>query len=262
MIPPIPRGFFPFPILYYHRVAPGVDPQTGVTPESFRRQVTLLADLGYRGVTLREALARAADSRGASGPSPIVLTFDDGYLDNYEHAAPILDEQGFRATIYFVAERMGGRVDWTEDPLWGGHALMDAGKARELVEKGFEAGSHTLTHPDLAKLSEAEARREIAESRPRLEDHLSAPVTTFCYPYGSFLPIHAGMVREAGYDAARTVRRYRLGRSEDLMTLACRPVSGRMGLGRFGLTVAAYRVLFPLRRLGGNPLSPLGGPHS
>ena len=256
---PLPLGSFPFPILYYHRVAPGVDPRTGVTPERFRRQMAILASLGYRGVTLREALALAAGQREIPGPLPIVLTFDDGYLDNYDHAAPILGEVGFRATIYFVAERMGGRVDWTGDPLWGGHPLMDPGKARELVEMGFEAGSHTLTHPDLARLPEAEARREIAESRPRLSDLLSAPVTTFCYPYGSFLPIHAGMVREAGYSAARTVRRYRLGRPEDLMTLACRPVSGRMGLGRFALTAAAYRMLFPLRSSGGKRLRPERG---
>ena len=256
MTRPLPLGSFPIPILYYHRVAPGVDPRTGVTPEIFRGQMKILAALGYRGVTLQEALMRTAAPRTTSGPEPIVLTFDDGYLDNYEHAAPILEEQGFRATIYFVAERMGSRVDWTEDPLWGGHALMDPGKARELVEKGFEAGSHTLTHPDLARLPEAEARREIAESRPRLSDLLSTPVTTFCYPYGSFLPIHAGMVREAGYHAARTVRRYRPGRPEDLMTLACRPVSGRMSLGRFALTVAGYRALFPLWHSRGNPLRP------
>ena len=247
-----PKESVPFPILYYHRVAPGVDPRVGVTPDIFMRQMGILASLGYRGVSLREALALKADSPGTSGPRPIALTFDDGYLDNYEHAASILLERGFRATIYFVAERMGGRVDWTDDPLWGGHALMDASKARELVAQGFEAGSHTLTHPDLSLLPEEQARLEIAQSRPRLSELLSDPVATFCYPYGSFLPIHAEMVREAGYAAARTVRHYRLGQAEDLMTLACRPVSGRMSLERFALTMAAYRIVFPVKNTFGN----------
>ncbi len=247
MIASLPQGAFPFPILYYHRVAPGVDPRTGVTPETFRRQMGLLAALGYRGVSLFEALALAHGARPSSGPRPVVLTFDDGYLDNYEYAAPLLLERGFRATIYFVAEKMGGRVDWTDDPLWGGHPLMEPEKARELVALGFEAGSHTLTHPDLSRLPEEEARQEIAQSRPRLSELLSAAITTFCYPYGSFLPLHAALVREAGYRAARTVRHYRLGQPEDLMTLACRPISGRMSLERFALTLAAYRILFPLK---------------
>ena len=84
MIASLPQGAFPFPILYYHRVAPGVDPRTGVTPETFRRQMGLLAALGYRGVSLFEALKLAHGARPSSGPRPVVLTCDDGYLDNYE----------------------------------------------------------------------------------------------------------------------------------------------------------------------------------
>lgn len=255
MNPTLASGYFPFPILYYHRVAPGIDPATGVSPEIFRRQMEILAALGYQGVTLQEALSLASAPLAKTAARPVALTFDDGYLDNYEHATPILLERTFRATVYFVAEKLGNRVDWTEDPVWGGHDLMDASKGRELVAMGFEAGSHTLTHPDLARLPEVAARREIAQSRPRLSDLLSAPITTFCYPYGSFLPIHTTMVQEAGYEAARTVRRYRLGRPENLMTLACRPISGRMDLKRFALTFAAYRIFFPLRNAFGTPLS-------
>lgn len=240
------------PVLYYHRVSPMADPQTGVTPEVFRRQMEILAGLGFVGVTLDRALSWAEEGANperketGAGRTPIVLTFDDGYLDNYEHAAPILEERGFRATIYFVAERMGRRVDWTKDPVWRDHPLMASSQARELAERGFEAGSHTLTHPDLAFLPDGEARREIAESRVRLSDALSAPVTTFCYPYGSFRPVHAELAREAGYRAARTVLRYRVGRQNDLFRLACRPISGRMSIGRFFLTAAAYRAGFSL----------------
>ncbi|MGC8500171.1 MAG: polysaccharide deacetylase family protein [Leptospirillia bacterium] len=240
------------PVLYYHRVSPMADPQTGVTPEVFRRQMEILAALGYVGVTLDRALSWAGEGgrpetgTARPGRTPIALTFDDGYLDNYEHAAPILEERGFRATIYFVSERMGKRVDWTKDPVWRDHPLMASAQARELAERGFEAGSHTLTHPDLARIPDGEARREIAESRDRLSDSLSSPVTTFCYPYGSFRPIHAKMAQEAGYRAARTVLRYRVGRQDDLFRLPCRPISGRMSGGRFFLTAAAYRVGFSL----------------
>jgi peptidoglycan/xylan/chitin deacetylase (PgdA/CDA1 family) len=230
------------PILYYHRVSPETHPDAGVTPGVFRKQMSWLSRLGFRGVTLADALS-AAGSSGRGGRCPIAITFDDGYLDNYTYAAPILEEFGFRATIYFVALKMGERVDWTSDPVWKDHPLMDRRLARELVSRGFEAGSHTLTHPDLSKLSDRDARKEIEESRARLADTLSASVTTFCYPYGSYTEnCHPSMVREAGYAGARTVHRYRFSGHSDRYRLACRPVSGRMGLPRFFLTAGAYRL--------------------
>jgi peptidoglycan/xylan/chitin deacetylase (PgdA/CDA1 family) len=229
------------PILYYHRVSPDADPRAGVTPEQFREQIRLLDRLGFTGIPLAEGLS-LTPSEKKNGRTPIVITFDDGYLDNYTRAAPILVEFGFRATIYFVALKMGGRVDWTRDPVWNGHPLMDLSMARELVGKGFEAGSHTLTHPDLPELSAPEARKEIGESRLVLSDLLSSPVTTFCYPYGSFTGPHPSMVREAGYTGARTVHRYRPFGRFDPFRLSCRPVSGRMGAARFLLTAAAYRL--------------------
>lgn len=235
-------GFSLPPILYYHRVSPETHPDAGVTPRVFRTQMSWLSRLGFRGVTLEEALS-GGGSPGLRGRCPIAITFDDGYLDNYIYAAPILEEFGFRATIYFVALKMGGRVDWTGDPVWKDHPLMGHQLARELVSRGFEAGSHTLTHPDLSRLSDIDARKEIEESRARLADALSASVTTFCYPYGSYTKDrHPSMVREAGYSGARTVHRYRLSGHSDRYRLACRPVSGRMGLPRFLLTAGAYRL--------------------
>ncbi len=230
---------FRAPVLYYHRVSPDADPRTGVTPEQFAAQMAILKRVGFVGTSLVRALD--GEKRGEARPV-VALTFDDGYEDNYVYAAPILERFGFAATIYFVAERLGKRVDWTGDPVWSGHRLMEASLARELVSRGFEAGSHTLTHPDLRAIPDERARREIRESRERLSQELSAAVTTFCYPYGSFGEQHPEMVREAGYRAARTVRRYRFGGTPDPFRMACRPVSGRMGLFRFQATILAYRA--------------------
>ncbi|EQD25097.1 MAG: polysaccharide deacetylase family protein [Nitrospirae bacterium] len=229
------------PVLYYHRVSPDADPRTGVTPDQFSDQMAILRTLGFAGTSLDRALSWKDSQEGPTRP-PLAITFDDGYEDNYLFAAPILERFGFVATIYFVAGRMGKRVDWTNDPVWAGHRLMEPAMARDLVRRGFEAGSHTLTHPDLAKISDTEARREISESRDRLCQELSTPVTTFCYPYGSYRENHPFMVRDAGYRAARTTRRYRPGGRSDPFRMACRPVSGRMGLPRFTLTLLAYRL--------------------
>lgn len=226
------------PILYYHRVAPDADPATGITPERFRSQMRWLFRLGLTGITLLRGLTHGP---GSGAFRPVVLTFDDGYADNYTYAAPIMEEFGFRGTIFFVAEKMGGTVDWTSDPVWKDHPLMSVAMARDLVSRGFEAGSHTLTHPDLRTLSDADARREIAESRPALAGTLSCGISTFCYPYGSYEERHLPMVREAGYIGARTVERTRFGQEFNPWRLPCRPVSGRMGLPRFVLTAASWR---------------------
>ena len=229
------------PVLYYHRVAPDADPRTGVTPKQFSAQMALLGSLGFVGTSLERAL-NWKEGSDTMNRHPLAITFDDGYEDNFTFAAPILEGFGFVATIYFVAGRMGQTVDWTPDPVWSGHRLMEPALARELVGRGFEAGSHTMTHPDLARIPDREAWREIRESRERLSQDLSCPVTTFCYPYGSFRDSHPSMVREAGYRAARTVRRYRLRGRSDPFRMACRPVSGRMGLPRFALTLLSYRL--------------------
>ncbi len=228
------------PILYYHRVSPDAAPETGVTPAQFRDQMRFLKVLGFVGTSLEKALACPTGHPGTG--VPIALTFDDGYEDNFAFAAPILLELGFTATIFFVVDRMGGRADWTTDPVWRGHRLMDVSMARDLVASGFEAGSHTLTHPDLARVDDRKAREEISGSRERLSHILSCPVTTFCYPYGSFREGHPAMVRDSGYRAARTVRRYRPFGKSDRFRLACRPVSGRMGFPRYALTLGAYRL--------------------
>ncbi|MHB1927676.1 MAG: polysaccharide deacetylase family protein [Leptospirillum sp.] len=226
-------------ILYYHRVAPDLSPHVGVSPEIFFRQMGFLKKIGLQGVSMEEGL-KSRDIKNTC-----IITFDDGYLDNYEYAVPILDQFGFRATIFCVSAKLGKVTDWSVDPLWGGVPLMDDGEIRELQGKGFEIGSHTRTHCDLGRLfreDPLQARREIFDSRTELEDILGRPVTAFCYPYGSLSPESVDWVREAGYTSARTVRRNRIGRMYDPFRLPCRPVSGRMSPVSFSAYALAARM--------------------
>ncbi|MHB1285377.1 MAG: polysaccharide deacetylase family protein [Leptospirales bacterium] len=217
-------------ILYYHRVSPGISPHVGVSPETFVRQMEFLKKIGLRGITMEEGF----ENRDAK--NTCIITFDDGYLDNYEYAAPILEQFGFRATIFCVSSRIGKVTDWSNDPLWGGIPLMDSGEIRELKTKGFEIGSHTRTHCDLGSLSiedPLQARREIFDSRSELEDLLGEKVASFCYPYGNLTNESVQWAREAGYHRARTVRHARFGQIYDPFLLPCRPVSGKLPNIRF-----------------------------
>ena len=104
------------PILMYHWFRPGGarsvsrSPQLEITPETFGRQLAALADDGYRTVSLGRALG--LDGEDSLPPRPIVITFDDGTLDFWEHAKPALDRYGFSATLFVVTGHVGGQSTW------------------------------------------------------------------------------------------------------------------------------------------------------
>lgn len=135
-----------------------------------------------------------------NGARGVAITFDDGFVDNLRHAAPVLQSHGFPATVFMVAGRAGAWLDGEPDPALG--RLMDWTELAELAAMGFEVGGHTLNHPRLSQLDAPAQRTEITGCRDLLEQQLQRPVRAFAYPYGSALDYNAdsmAAVREAGY---------------------------------------------------------------
>ncbi|KCB21672.1 polysaccharide deacetylase family protein [Bordetella hinzii] len=198
-----------FPILMYHQIgipAPSGTPYRGLTvhPARFRSQMTWMHRLGYRGLSMRDLMPYL---RGEKTGKVFGVTFDDGYRNVLENAAPVLAELGFTGTNYFVARQLDGSNVWDAEKGIPYAGLMSAAEMRQWHEAGNEVGSHTLDHVHLPRLPADEARRQIRQSKDELEQALGAPVTAFCYPYGDHGPEHMTMVREAGYDnATLTVR--------------------------------------------------------
>jgi peptidoglycan/xylan/chitin deacetylase (PgdA/CDA1 family) len=185
------------PVLMYHSIsaAPGPDPhRLRVHPDRLDRHLRLLRRLGLRGVGLSELLD--AQERGAAGRL-VALTFDDGYTDFREHAVPVLERHGMRATLYVVAGRMGRSNEWDTGPRWG---VMDADAVRAVAAAGHEVGSHTMTHARLAGAEPGTLTAEVAGSRELLQEVLQRDVPSFCYPYGAFDDAAADAVQAAGYD--------------------------------------------------------------
>ena len=186
-------------ILGYHRISDEPD-VLSVHPDRFRAQVEQVVASGAVPVSLDDALDRL--DRGDEERA-VVVTFDDGYLDNLEAAAPVLREHGVPATIFLPTAIIDGeeRFHWYEDPppaLGWGH--VRALEAEGLI--GF--GAHTRTHPRLPHVDDERACEEIAGSKRELEERLGRPVTTFCYPAGLYGERDARLVREAGYRAGVT----------------------------------------------------------
>lgn len=185
-------------VLMYHRVTDlGAYDQLTVTPTRFEEQLSALQSercvLG-----LGEALE--------SDKSSVVITFDDGYLDNYQEAALLLKKYSLPALIYLTSDFVDQNashprykskerlhMNWVEV-----HALQSDGL--------ISFGSHTCTHPMLSELSAADSKREIVESKQRLEDKLGTAVVSFAYPNGNFGEREVDFVREAGYQHAVTVK--------------------------------------------------------
>ncbi len=181
-------------ILTYHSHAKASPWGVGIA--GFERQVTYLAER-FRLLRLQDLPSVLDD------PSDPVacLTFDDGYLDNFELSLPVLERYGAKGTFFLIASALGGRLRGG-----GREALMTADHARELVARGHEVGSHTLTHTSLTTITVEDARREIADSRRVLEDLVSAPVTAIAYPFGRYDTTTESLVRDAGYRRAVTTR--------------------------------------------------------
>ncbi|POX65037.1 polysaccharide deacetylase [Streptomyces sp. Ru62] len=168
-----------------------------VSPDRLERQLRWLRRRGLRGVSVAELLA--ARARG-EGRDLVALTFDDGYTDFLGNALPLLTRWGCTATLFVLPGRLGGDNAW--DPLGPRKPLLTADGIRRAAAAGMEIGSHGLTHVDLTRADDRLLKAETAESRAALEELTGAPVTGFCYPYGTVDRRAVEAVREAGYTYA------------------------------------------------------------
>jgi len=180
-------------ILMYHYIRdvdPKQDPlgfRLSVNATLFAEQLAAIHDAGYSVITMADLMAHKG------GPKTVVLTFDDGYEDFYTTAYPALQKYGWKATLYIISGKIGG-------------PYMSWQQIQELHTAGFEIGAHTVDHPDLAKLSVAQQRHEIFDSKATLEQEIGAPVTAFCYPSGQHTPDTVQLVKEAGFTSATTTQ--------------------------------------------------------
>ncbi len=209
------------PIFMYHNIAQAPRGlrrwrSLYVSPGAFARQMWLLKRLGYRGVSMADAMPFL---RGEQQGRIAVITLDDGYVDNLESAMPVLQRYGFTATCYVVSGRIGRYNDWDAEKLGVRKPLMTSAQMRAWRDGGMEIGAHTRNHPRLSQCNDDQLLDEIAGSKADLEDALGSPVTQFCYPYGDMNDRVADVTRACGYIAATTTQRGRAVVGTDLWRL-------------------------------------------
>lgn len=171
-----------------------------VSHHRFLTQLDFLQAEGYETPTIAE-LATAASPPAAR---TVVITFDDGYLNNLA-ACEALHMRGMRATWFIVSGSLGREPTWPADGRPGGR-LLNAGELRDMRAAGMEIGSHTVNHARLPTLDDDALTHELRDSRSALEDALGAAVSSLAYPYGAWDARCAEAVCHAGYAAACTTR--------------------------------------------------------
>lgn len=190
------------PILMYHRVGDNsAERRFTVSTALFEQQMRCVRDLSYHVVGLDEVTA-AVEGKTVLAAKSVAITFDDGFQDTFENAAPVLSGLGYSATFFLVSQLLGTRNTWMEREGYPSAHLMNWTAAKELLKHGFTVGSHSRTHPSLIQHDETRISDEVEGSRRDLEDRLAAPIRYFAYPYGHFDGRVLTALHRSGYAAA------------------------------------------------------------
>jgi peptidoglycan/xylan/chitin deacetylase (PgdA/CDA1 family) len=187
-------------VLCYHSVSDEWSHPLAVRRRAFERQLASFRRRGFRPITAKELTDGAR--------SGLHVTFDDAYRDILD-AVPVLEGLGLHATVFAATSfaRTGRPLDVPELAAQAAAQperiqTMNWDELRELAERGVEIGSHTVTHPHLTRLSDAEVQRELADSRAEIEDELGRPCTLLAYPFGEHDARVQDIAQRCGYAAA------------------------------------------------------------
>src|SRR3989338_9714995 len=211
------------PVFMYHHVNPHKGDMVTITPGVFDAQMKFLAETGYRTLSADELVEFAGGNLAIKGKA-VAVTFDDGYLDNYVHAFPVLKRYGIKAVIFLTAgwvEKASMVMNKEEISIPShkeGKDLMSSNRFHKVVMKWdmiremqesklVEFYSHTMTHRKCAELPEKELRGELNDSKTILEERLNRPCPYLCWPKGSYNESSVRIAKESGYKALFTTER-------------------------------------------------------
>ncbi|HEX6983572.1 MAG TPA: polysaccharide deacetylase family protein [Balneolaceae bacterium] len=189
-------------VLMYHRLSKEKPEKLGdlhvVHVDDFRRQLRLIEALNFMPITFEDYLLYR-EGKLTLPKKPIILTFDDGHLDTFELALPILKEFDMRAVIFVLGNRKQRYAHWENKHDETNYPLMEDQHIIEAREDGFEIGAHSMTHADLSKLGQKAMQREIKGSKESIESLLGESIVSFAYPFGGVARNVISITQQAGF---------------------------------------------------------------
>lgn len=212
------------PVLNYHQINNETHHALTLSADEFEAQMAYLEKAGYTAVS-PDQLVDYLQEGTPLPPKPILITFDDGYEDNYRVAYPILQKHHLTATIFLITDFVGhnGRyLTWKQ--------------VKEMRDHGFSFESHTLSHVLLSKIPDEEILSQLVKSKEALEWRLGQKVEYLAYPGGFYNKHVIELVKQAGYRAAFTIDLGRNNKNCGLYTLNRIPIfEGQHTFFRFWL---------------------------
>lgn len=191
--PPSSGNSLKVPILFYHYVGNNPNPKDlqrdvlSISPDKFEEQIKYLKENGFTAISL-DTLYAALKKQTTIADKSVVLTFDDGYIDFYYNAYPILLKYHLSAMVFIPTGLVGGSYYLTWPQI------------KEMQSSGLiNYGSHSVHHYNLPSISENSAYQELSESKKTLQDNLGVPINFISYPNGAVNNFIINLAQKAGY---------------------------------------------------------------
>lgn len=203
----VQRKYNKIPVLMYHSIATEKGNGLRVPTDMFKQQMQYLKDNNYEPITLDELYNDMENGKKIKNGA-VVITFDDGYEDNYKNAYPILKEYGFKATIFVI-------TSFTDK----GDIFLKSDELKEMEANGIDIESHTVNHDKLPLLSYKSQLKTFTDSKKYLEKVLSKKVDYIAYPFGQYNSNTLKAAKTAGYKMAFTTSGRWAGKSNGIYKL-------------------------------------------
>ncbi len=217
-------------MLCYHNFTRGPADKFTIPVDTFERQLRFLLKQGYRFLTVSQWIQACQAGEPPKGLTAVV-TIDDGHAAVYTLAAPVLERLGIPATLYLTVAWVGIQK----------HLLRE--QIQDLESRGWEIGSHSLTHPWLDSETEEKQQEEVEASRQALAEKAGCAIpTTFAYPFGGYNATTAKITRDAGYAAAVTVEEGFAYMHHSPWELPRLVVDGRWSMFQFRAHVGGWQI--------------------
>jgi len=224
------------PVLNYHQINNTAHNALTLSSQEFEAQMAYLYQSGYTTIS-PDQLIDYLRYGNTLPQNPILITFDDGYEDNYRVAYPILQKYNFTATIFLITDFVGTNKRYL---TWD--------QVKEMKGNGFSFGSHTLSHLFLTNASENDMRSQLEQSRQTMEWRLNQKIEYLAYPGGAYNQQIIKIARQAGYRAAFTINLGRNTLNCGLFTLNRIPIfAGTHSFLRFQLRLKFTQIIITLQ---------------
>ncbi len=161
----------------------------GIPPSQFKKHISGLSRIGLKGITTQQNHSN----------NPVFITFDDGYECVYELAYPILEDYEFKAIVFPIADFIGKENDWDINFSYNKDKHLSIDQLVELLEQGWEVGSHGCHHISYSGLKYSEIYADMAISKEKLEQTLGKEVVSFTAPFNMMTPVVYQIAEEIGY---------------------------------------------------------------